>query len=114
MASSQWQLPLKEDEKAYKRKLNESEQKIKEEKQKCAKKLKQLKRKKPKSEKMKTKKEPNEHIIEGKVSSLKPVPEKYAHLVDEGDLIYEVPGDGTCAPSCAAAFYFKMRNLDIN
>ena len=41
-----------------------------------------------------------------KVPNIKPVPENCLHLVNEGDLVYTVPGDGCCGPNCAAAFFF--------
>ena len=39
--------------------------------------------------------------------NIKPVPKNLEHLVNEGDKIYTVPGDGACGPSSASAFLFK-------
>ena len=39
--------------------------------------------------------------------NIKPIPENISHLVNRGDVIYTVPGDGSCGPSSAAAFLFK-------
>ena len=41
------------------------------------------------------------------VPNLSPVPENCKHLVNEDDILYVVPGDGNCAPNCAAAFLFN-------
>ena len=40
-----------------------------------------------------------------KVPNLKEVPMSCRHLVNEGDLVYIVPGDGACLPNCGAAFF---------
>ena len=40
-----------------------------------------------------------------KVPNLKEVPVSCRHLVNEGDLVYIVPGDGACLPNCGAAFF---------
>ena len=42
-----------------------------------------------------------------KVPNLKSVPHGCLHLVNEGDVVYVVPGDGACCPNCAAAFLFQ-------
>ena len=39
--------------------------------------------------------------------NIKPVPENISHLVNKGDALYIVPGDGSCGPSSASAFLFK-------
>ena len=41
-----------------------------------------------------------------KVRNLRDVPANCKHLVKEDDVLYVVPGDGACAPNCAAAFLF--------
>ena len=37
---------------------------------------------------------------------IKPVPKNCKHLVKDSDVVYTVPGNGCCAPNCAAAFLF--------
>ena len=41
-----------------------------------------------------------------KIPNLKNIPHGCRHLVKEGDLVYEVPGDGACYPNSSAAFIF--------
>ena len=41
------------------------------------------------------------------VPNLKQVPLACSHLVNNGDVVYVVPGDGACCPNCAAAFFFQ-------
>ena len=57
-----------------------------------------------KKNKMYRKKESTKSINETK--NLKPVPQNCLHLVNEGDLVYVVPGNGCCGPNCAAALLF--------
>ena len=40
-------------------------------------------------------------------SNVKNIPEKYSCLFDKDDMIFSVPGDGSCGVSSAAAFLFK-------
>ena len=42
-----------------------------------------------------------------KIPNLKPVPSNCAHLVNEGDLVYIVPGNGACGPNAISAHLFK-------
>ena len=76
-------------------------------------KRKQLKREKKnrKQKKQKTKQlDVNDDNIQNKqvntVLNIKPVPKNCIHLVNEGDLVYVVPGNGACGPNCAAAHLF--------
>ena len=48
-----------------------------------------------------------EKIMTSTVPNVKPIPDNVAHLVNEGDKAYCVPGDGSCAPSPASAFLFR-------
>ena len=41
------------------------------------------------------------------IPNTSPVPDNCIHLVNEGDIVYVVPGDGCCGPNCAAAFLFQ-------
>ena len=41
------------------------------------------------------------------VPNIKPVPRNCVHLVNAVDVVYTVPGDGSCGPNCASAFLFK-------
>ena len=42
-----------------------------------------------------------------KIPNIRAVPNNCIHLVDKGDVVYVVPGDGACGPNCASAFLFK-------
>ena len=108
----------KEDEEkelAYKEKLKEkmetkkreAEKRLEEEKRKRQ----QLKQSQKDLRKSVTKKirkfEENLTRNEIRVPNIKNVPENVKHLVKEDDVIYQVPGDGSCGPSSAAAFLFS-------
>ena len=41
------------------------------------------------------------------VPNIRDIPENCLHLFNIGDVLYVVPGDGSCGPSCAAAHLFK-------
>ena len=41
------------------------------------------------------------------VSNIRDIPENCRHLFKIGDVMYLVPGDGSCGPSCASAHLFK-------
>ena len=41
-----------------------------------------------------------------KFPNLRDIPENCKHLVNKGDVLYVVPGDGCCGPNCAAALLF--------
>ena len=45
--------------------------------------------------------------IKSKIPNIRPVPQNCIHLVNKGDLVYGVPGDGSCGPNSASAFLFK-------
>ena len=45
--------------------------------------------------------------VVSKVPNLKDVPAGCRQHVNDGDLVYVVPGDGACCPNCAAAFFFQ-------
>ena len=45
------------------------------------------------------------------VPNIKEVPLCCQHLVDKGDVVYVVPGDGACGPNCASAFFFHDRGI---
>ena len=42
-----------------------------------------------------------------KIPNIKPVPSNCVHLVNKGDLIYEVPGNGACGPNAISTHLFK-------
>ena len=56
--------------------------------------------------KMKKRKLSNENEEILKIPNLKNIPPGCCHLVNDGDLVYVVPGDGACGPNSAAAFFF--------
>ena len=58
------------------------------------------------SNKAKKRKLSNENEVLFKVPNLKTIPPGCQHLVNPGDIVYVVPGDGACCPNCAAAFFF--------
>jgi hypothetical protein len=74
------------------------------------KKVNKLRKQKSKALKRKNKKKEKEFQSESefvyKVPNLRNVPSSCQHLVNKDDLVYVVPGDGTCCPNCAAAFFF--------
>ena len=41
------------------------------------------------------------------VPNIKPIPKNIAHLVNKGDKVYCVPGDGACGPNSISAHLFK-------
>ena len=46
-------------------------------------------------------------VVKSRIPNIKPVPQNCLHLVNKGDLVYTVPGDGSCGPSSASAHLFK-------
>ena len=42
-----------------------------------------------------------------KIPNIRPVPRNCSHLVKKGDVVFVVPGDGSCGPNCASAFLFE-------
>ena len=91
----------KEDKKAFEKLLKVDK----------AKNEQKLKKQKSKDKRKKLNKRNNESVNkESKaacaVPNLKSVPQGCRHLVNEGDVVYVVPGDGACCPNCAAAFFF--------
>ena len=46
-------------------------------------------------------------ILHESSEKLKNIPEECKNLVDKDDIVYVVPGDGSCAPNCAAALLFQ-------
>ena len=46
-------------------------------------------------------------IKKAPLHNIKQVPQNCKHLVNEDDVIYVVPGDGSCGPSSAAVFLFN-------
>ena len=102
---------IEEEERFYdnKRKLKELKDKEIEEQQKEEmKKMSKQKKQKVKDEKKRMRKQSNkvEKIVINKVPNIKPVPSNLSHLVNKGDKVYVVPGDGSCAPSSVSAFLF--------
>ena len=59
-----------------------------------------------KQKKQKNKVVSNRNVFH-KFKNLKEVPDNCKHLVDKGDLVYVVPGDGACGPRSAAAHLFQ-------
>ena len=91
------------------KKKEETEKRLEKEIQiKIIKKEKKQKKQKIKNEKKKQKQKQKQIQAEKlNVPNLSPVPENCKHLVNEDDILYVVPGDGNCAPNCAAAFLFN-------
>ena len=58
------------------------------------------------SNKMKKGKFPKDDEVLSEAPNLKKIPSGCEHLVNPGDVVYVVPGDGACCPNCAAAFFF--------
>ena len=56
-----------------------------------------------KNERKKRNKKQNSYNI----PNIKEVPKNCEHLVGKDHVVYQVPGDGACAPSCGAAFLFE-------
>ena len=103
---------IEEEEKSFqnKRKLKELKDKENEEIEKeKLKKLAKQKKQKVKDEKKRIRKRSikTEKLMTNAVPNIKPIPENISHLVEKGDMLYVVPGDGSCAPSSASAFLFK-------
>ena len=57
--------------------------------------------------KIKAKPKNIESKVSYKVPNIKDVPHGCTHLVNKGDAVYVVPGDGACFPNCASAFLFQ-------
>ena len=108
----------KESEKELSRKTKQEEKEKK--KQKVAElkavKTKELKLKQKQKQKDQKKKERKKGKAKVKVSidgetfnvpNIRNIPENCKHLVQKGDILYVVPGDGCCGPNCAAAFLFQ-------
>ena len=93
-----------------KRKLKEIRDKEHEEleieKQKILTKQKKQKRKDEKK-KLKNRSIKADKVDHNRMPNIRPIPRNISHLVNEGDVIYTVPGDGSCGPSSASAFLFK-------
>ena len=49
----------------------------------------------------------NEDEVLFKAPNLKNIPPGCRHLVNQGDVVYVVPGHGACCPNCATAFFFN-------
>ena len=57
--------------------------------------------------KIANKKSRQKDVLDAKKNkNIREVPENCKHLVGEDDVLYVVPGDGCCGPSCGAAFLF--------
>jgi hypothetical protein len=41
------------------------------------------------------------------IPNLRSISVNCRHLVNDGDVLYLVPGDGCCGPNCGAAFLFQ-------
>ena len=52
-------------------------------------------------------KKKNKKQIIHSIPNLKEVPKNCAHLVGKDYVVYQIPGDGACAPNCGAAFLFE-------
>ena len=61
--------------------------------------------KKKKKSTLKTEIGPKEKVF-AEIPNIVNVPENCKHLVNEDDVLYLVPGDGSCGPNCASAFLF--------
>ena len=98
---------------AQKNKIRKEEVKI-ESIQKLNKQRKQKLKDDKKKRKKVTNKNNSDKVMEV-VPNIKPVPHNCVHLVNAGDVVYTVPGDGSCRPNSASAFfYLKMRSSDQN
>ena len=102
-----------EKEKAFKRKQKEKQLKKKKEEERKVETLKKetkQRKQKQKDAKKKLNKKVFNNTSDIKVSNnipnIKQVPRNCEHLVNDGDVVYVVPGDGCCAPNCAAAYLF--------
>ena len=72
---------------------------------------------KPKGQKQKVKKVKKENMVSNKeqlqtktkylVPNIKEIPQNCRHLFKIDDVMYVVPGDGSCRPSCATAYLFQ-------
>ena len=70
---------------------------------------KQRKQKKKDEKKWRRKNSPKlvSDVEKSKIPNIKPVPDNCVHLVNDGDVVYTVPGNGSCGPNSASAFLFK-------
>ena len=66
----------------------------------------ELKDKKKKRRKKNSLRNSND-LQHSKIPNIRPVPRNCAHLVKKDDLVYTVPGDGSCGPNSATAFLFE-------
>ena len=102
----------KEKLQVEKRKVTELEKKTKEENKKEEIRQSNKKRKqkakdvKKKIRKQNSQRTTQEEII-SKIPNIKPVPANCLHLVNDGDKVYTVPGNGACGPNAIAAHLFK-------
>ena len=64
-----------------------------------------------KQKKQMTKTDKNVNATKYESKNLKEVPENCKHLVNKGDLVYTVPGDGACGPNSAAAHLFQDEGM---
>ena len=105
---------IEEEEKLQKEKAKEKEMKKKREEririEKINKQSKQQKQKMKDEKKKKRKhnsiKQTNHEEKINNIPNIRPVPSNCKHLVNVGDVVYVVPGDGSCGPSSASAFLF--------
>ena len=81
------------------KKSNDDKQDINKQKKSNSKKRQKSKKKTIESEQNKN----QEHLVK----NMKEVPDNCKHLVNEGDLVYVVPGDGACGANSAAAHLFQ-------
>ena len=95
---------LKEKEEKEKKKKAENDLKIQVEIKET-----KLRRQKIKNDKKKIKKTSVDKTNKStpRVPNIRNVPKNCLNLVNEGDLLYVVPGDGACAPNAAAASLFQ-------
>jgi hypothetical protein len=119
---------IEEEVRLHESKLKNKEMKKKQEEelkmerlQKLNKKRKQqVKDEKKKRRRKETPKNKSERAA-SKIPNVVPVPQNCVHLVNKGDMVYTVPGDGKCGPSSASAFLFEdeifggklRRNMNI-
>ena len=83
------------------------EEKLKVEKMKKLNKQRKQKKKDEKKRSRRTSPKLVSDVKKSKIPNIKPVPENCVHLVNDGDVVYEVPGNGSCGPNSASAFLFK-------
>ena len=92
---------------AKQKKYEEEMEKFLNEKEEKEQKEKELKPKKSIKQKKKKRKLEKDGDIQGLAKNLKEVPDNCKKFVNEGDLVYVVPGNGACGPNSAAAHLFE-------